>query len=46
VGETTKGPAFQPIFVTNYDEFKSFFGGLNPKKVKDTGAPMYELPYF
>lgn len=46
VGETTKGPAFQPIFVTNYDEFKSFFGGLNPKKVKDTGAPMYELPYI
>jgi hypothetical protein len=46
VGETVKGPAFQPIFVTNYDEFKSFFGGLNPKKVKDTGYPMYELPYI
>lgn len=46
VGETTKGPAFQPIFVSNYDEFKSFFGGLNPKKVKDTGAPLYELPYI
>jgi len=46
VGETTKGPAFQPIFVSNYDEFKAFFGGLNAKKVKDTGAPMYELPYI
>lgn len=46
VGETVKGPAFQPIFVTNYDEFTSFFGGLNAKKVKDTGAPMYELPYI
>jgi hypothetical protein len=46
VGETTKGPAFQPIFVSNYDEFKNFFGGLNASKVKDTGAPAYELPYI
>lgn len=46
VGETIKGPAFQPIFITNYDEFKNFFGGLNAKKIKDTGAPQYELPYI
>ena len=46
VGETTKGPAFQPIFVENYDEFSSFFGGLNATKIKDTGAPKYELPYI
>lgn len=46
VGETTKGPAFQPIFVSNYDEFKSFFGGLNATKIKETGAPKYELPYI
>lgn len=46
VGETTKGPAFQPIFVSNYDEFRNFFGGLNAKKIKDTGAPQYELPYI
>lgn len=46
VGETTKGPAFQPIFLSNYDEFKNFFGGLNAKKIKDTGAPQYELPYI
>ena len=46
VGETTKGPAFQPIFVGNYDEFISFFGGLNAAKIKDTGAPKYELPYI
>ena len=39
VGETTQGPAFQPIFIGNYDEFTSFFGGLNAKKIKDTGAP-------
>ena len=46
VGETTKGPAFQPIFITNYDEFKSFFGGLNPEKFKANGIPKYELPYI
>ena len=46
VGETTIGPAFQPIFVSNYDEFTSFFGGLNATKIKDNGAPKYELPYI
>jgi len=46
VGETTIGPAFQPIFVSNYGEFKSFFGGLNATKIKENGAPKYELPYI
>ena len=46
VGETTFGPAFQPIFIGNYGEFQSFFGGLNSTKIKDTGAPQYELPYI
>lgn len=46
VGETTKGPAFQPIFVSNYDEFRSFFGGLNATRVRDNNAPKYELPYI
>jgi hypothetical protein len=46
VGETTIGPAFQPIFVSNYGEFQSFFGGQNATRVKDTGAPKYELPYI
>ena len=46
VGETTIGPAFQPIFISNYGEFQSFFGGQNATKVKDTGAPQYELPYI
>lgn len=46
VGETTIGPAFQPIFVSNYGEFQSFFGGLNATKIKETGAPQYELPYI
>jgi hypothetical protein len=46
VGETTQGPAFQPIFVSNYDEFISFFGACNATRVKDNGAPKYELPYI
>lgn len=48
-GETTKGPAFQPIFVSDYEEFRRFFGGLNPKKISDGAGgeyPQYELPYI
>ena len=30
VGETLKGPAFEPIFITNFDEFQTFFGGTVP----------------
>ena len=44
VGETLKGPAFEPILVTDYDEFKLYFGGSSP--VKDgNGNPKIELPY-
>jgi len=49
VGETTKGPAFQPIFISDYDEFRKFFGGLNPKKINNGYGgfyPQYELPYI
>ena len=46
VGETKIGPAFQPIFITNYGEFNSFFGGLDATVIKDNGAPKYELPYI
>ena len=35
VGETQIGPAFEPIFITNYDEFESFFGGTLPEKFED-----------
>jgi hypothetical protein len=44
-GETLKGPAFEPILITDFDEFKTFFGNTSP--VKDgAGNPKYELPYF
>jgi len=46
VGETLKGPAFQPIFVRNYDEFKVTFGGTSPEKFKNTQIIKYELPYI
>ena len=46
VGETKKGPAFQPIFVRNYDEFKVTFGGTSPEKFKNTQIIKYELPYI
>ena len=45
VGETTKGPAFEPIFITNYDEFSSIFGGQNPSLFGNE-KPKYELPYI
>jgi hypothetical protein len=47
VGEATKGPAFEPIFITNYGEFTSIFGGLNPKKFGgEERKPKFELPYI
>ena len=46
VGETIKGPAFEPIFVTSYDEFTSYFGGTNPEKFVNTQIPKYESAYI
>lgn len=45
VGETVKGPAFEPIFITNYEEFLTIFGGQNPEKFSNN-KPKYELPYI
>ena len=44
VGETLKGPAFEPILVKDFDVFKSYFGGTSPLK-DGNGNPKYELPY-
>ena len=44
VGETLKGPAFEPLLITNFDEFRTYFNGTSP--VKDEGGNLkYELPY-
>jgi hypothetical protein len=44
VGETLKGPAFEPILLSNFDEFKNYFGPTSPEKYSD-GNPKYELGY-
>ncbi len=46
VGESLKGPAFEPVFVTNYDEFQAFFGGTEPTKFVNTQIPKYEAAYI
>jgi hypothetical protein len=44
VGETLKGPAFEPVLITNFDEFKIYFGNTSPEK-DGNGNPKYELGY-
>jgi hypothetical protein len=46
VGETIKGPAFEPIFISNFDEFQAFFGGTEPTKFINTQIPKYEAAYI
>jgi len=43
-GETIQGPAFEPILIRNFDEFKTYFGPTSPTKFSD-GNPKYELGY-
>jgi len=45
-GETLRGPAFEPIFITNWSEFSSYFGATSAEKYVDTTFPKYELPYI
>ena len=46
VGETVKGPAFQPITIENWREFQTYFGGTNTEKYRGSNYPKYELPYI
>jgi hypothetical protein len=46
VGETLKGPAFEPIFITSFDEFQAVFGGTLPEKFVNTQIPKYEAAYI
>lgn len=45
-GETLKGPAFQPIDVSSWSQFQSYFGGTSTEKFKGSQYPKYELPYI
>lgn len=44
VGETLKGPAFEPIFIQDKTQFRERFGGQNTKRF-DGGDLQYQLPY-
>ena len=46
VGETLKGPAFEPIKISDWTSYTDYFGGTSPAKFKDTQYPQYELPYI
>jgi hypothetical protein len=46
VGETLIGPAFEPIFITSFDEFQTVFGGTSPEKFINTQIPKYEASYI
>ena len=46
VGETSKGPAFEPIFVSSFDEFRTRFGDTSPEKFVDSQIPKYELSFI
>lgn len=44
-GETLTGPAFEPVLISSFDEFRTYFGNTSPAKFGN-GNPRYELPYF
>ena len=46
VGETLQGPAFEPIFITSFDEYQVYFGGTSPEKFVNTQIPKYETSYI
>lgn len=46
VGETLKGPAFEPIKIGNWREFQDYFGGTSNEKFIGSQYPKYELPYI
>ena len=44
VGETQKGPAFEPVFVQDKGQFRTRFGGQSIEKFPN-GQLRYQLPY-
>lgn len=45
VGETLKGPAFEPIFISNKNEYFTRFGAQSTEKFTN-GIPKYEASYI
>ena len=46
VGETLKGPAFEPIMISDWSKYQDYFGGTSAEKFQGTQYPKYELPYI
>lgn len=46
VGETLKGPAFEPIAISNWTQFQDYFGGTSTETFTGSKYPKYELPYI
>jgi len=44
VGETLKGPAFEPVYIQDKTQFSNRFGGQSIKRFSD-GSLQYQLPY-
>ena len=44
VGETLKGPAFEPVLIQDKNEFSNRFGGQSVKRFSN-GTLQYQLPY-
>ena len=44
VGETQKGPAFEPVFIRDFKQFKERFGDVN-SELYSNGTPKYQVPY-
>ena len=47
VGETLKGPAFEPVFIQDQTEFANRFGGQSVQRISNgsNSIPQYQLPY-
>jgi hypothetical protein len=45
VGETLKGPAFEPVFIQDQTQFQNRFGGQSVQRFPDNGQLQYQLPY-
>jgi hypothetical protein len=46
VGETLRGPAFEPIAIENWRDYEVMFGGTSTEIYKGSKYPRYELPYI
>jgi hypothetical protein len=46
VGETVKGPAFQEIPVTNFNEFRTWFGDVTSEKIQVSDGQSDRIPRY